>query len=153
MKWLELRVPPPLLMAVVALLMWFAARMLPALDFHVPARIALAAALAVIGVLIACVAFFHFRRAGTTVNPTKPHDSARLVDAGIYRLSRNPMYLGDLLLLAACALWLANAAAFLGLPLFVAYLNRFQIGVEERILQARFGAGYDAYRRAVRRWL
>ena len=95
MKWLELRVPPPLVMAVVAVLMGFAARMLPALDFPVPARIALAVALALVGVLIGVVAIVQFWRARTTPNPMKPHDSSRLVDAGIYRLSRNPMYLGD----------------------------------------------------------
>jgi protein-S-isoprenylcysteine O-methyltransferase Ste14 len=153
LKWLELRVPPPLVMAVVAVLMGFAARMLPALDFPVPARIALAVALALVGVLIGVVAIVQFWRARTTPNPMKPHDSSRLVDAGIYRLSRNPMYLGDALLLLAWALWLANALAFVGVPLFVAYMNRFQIAVEERVLQARFGAGYDAYRRAVRRWI
>jgi protein-S-isoprenylcysteine O-methyltransferase Ste14 len=63
------------------------------------------------------------------------------------------MYLGDLLILAGWAIWLANVVAFAGLPLFVAYINRFQIAAEERALQARYGAAYSAYRRAVRRWL
>jgi protein-S-isoprenylcysteine O-methyltransferase Ste14 len=153
LKWLELRLPPPVVMAAVALLMWLAARALPAFDFSLPARGALAAVLAVLGLLIAGVAFVQFRRAGTTVNPTRPHESALLVVHGIYRLSRNPMYLGDLLILAAWAVWLASGPAFLGLPLFVAYLNHFQIVPEERMLEARFGAAYAAYRRAARRWL
>lgn len=145
--------PPPAVMLAVALLMWLAARALPALDFHLPARGTLAVALGFIGLAIAVVAVFQFRRAGTTPNPMKPHESATVVVSGVYRYSRNPMYLGDLLILAGWAIWLANAAAFLGLPLFIAYLNRYQIKLEERALQARFGAAYDAYRAAVRRWL
>jgi len=150
---LELRVPPPVVMVVVALFMWLAARAVAALDFQMPARGTLAIAIALTGLAIAVFAVFQFRRAGTTPNPMKPHDSATVVVTGVYRYSRNPMYVGDLLILAGWAIWLANAAAFLGLPLFVAYLNRFQISAEERALQARFGAAYAAYRAAVRRWL
>ena len=82
-----------------------------------------------------------------------PDRSAALVAGGIYRSSRNPMYLGFLLLLAAWACWLANPLALAGLPAFVLYLNRFQIAPEERALRARFGDAYDGYARAVRRWL
>lgn len=153
MSSLELRVPPPVVMVVVALFMWLAARAVAALDFQMPARGTLAIAIALTGLAIAVFAVFQFRRAGTTPNPMKPHDSATVVVTGVYRYSRNPMYVGDLLILAGWAIWLANAAAFLGLPLFVAYLNRFQISAEERALQARFGAAYAAYRAAVRRWL
>jgi protein-S-isoprenylcysteine O-methyltransferase Ste14 len=153
LSWLELRVPPPVVMLVVALLMWLAARPFPALDFQLPARVTLAVAIALVGLAIAVVAVFQFRRAGTTPNPMKPHESTTVVVTGVYRYSRNPMYLGDLLILAGWAIWLANVVAFAGLPLFVAYINRFQIAAEERALQARYGAAYSAYRRAVRRWL
>ena len=63
------------------------------------------------------------------------------------------MYLGDVVILVAWALWLANAVPFVFLPLFVLYINRFQIAAEERALEARYGSAYAAYRRAVRRWL
>lgn len=153
MTRLELRVPPPLVLAAVALFMWLAAQALPALHFAIPARGLMMALPAVLGAGIGGAAILQFWRAHTTANPMKPHDASTLVTGGIYRLSRNPMYLGDALLLLAWAVWLANVAAFLGVPLFVAYLNRFQIAVEERILEARFGTGYELYRRAVRRWL
>ncbi len=153
MSWLELRVPPPVVTLLVGLLMWLAARAIPALDFQFPARATLAVAIALIGLTIAVVAVFQFRRAGTTPNPMKPHESATVVVTGVYRYSRNPMYLGDLLILAGWAIWLANAAAFIGLPLFVAYLNRFQISGEERVLRSRFGAAYVDYCQRVRRWL
>lgn len=153
MKWLELRVPPPAVMLVVALLMWLAARALPSLDFQLPLRRTFSTAIAVIGLAIAVFAIFQFRRAGTTPNPMKPNESAAVVVTGVYRYSRNPMYLGDLLILAGWAIWLGNVVAFAALPLFVLYINRFQIAAEERALQARFGAPYAAYRAAVRRWL
>ena len=153
MKWLELRVPPPLVASVIALLMWLATRLLPPLDFALPAKSALAIALAAIGLGVGLVAVFQFKRARTTVHPMRPQESSTLVRAGIFRRSRNPMYLGVLLVLAAWAVWLANVAAFLLLPVFVAYLNRFQIAPEERALEARFGTTFADYRRAVRRWL
>ena len=76
-----------------------------------------------------------------------------MVTDGIYRYSRNPMYLGMALLLAAWALWLGNAAAWLGIVLFVALINRYQIRPEERILAAKFGDDYHSYCRRTRRWL
>jgi protein-S-isoprenylcysteine O-methyltransferase Ste14 len=153
LKWLELRVPPPVVALLAGVLMWLAARALPALDFQLPARRTLAIAIALIGLAVAVFAVLQFRRAGTTPNPMKPHESATLVVAGMYRFSRNPMYLGDVVILAAWSLWLANAAPFVFLPLFVAYINRYQIAPEERALESRYGYAYTEYRRAVRRWL
>jgi protein-S-isoprenylcysteine O-methyltransferase Ste14 len=140
-------------MLLIGAFMWLAAKALPALDFQVPAHSALAAVIGIAGLLVAAVAFLQFRRAGTTPNPLKPHESTTLVVIGMYRWSRNPMYLGDVVILAAWALWLANAAPFVFLPLFVAYINRFQIAAEERALQSRFGPTYVDYCQRVRRWI
>jgi protein-S-isoprenylcysteine O-methyltransferase Ste14 len=153
MDWLELRVPPPVVGVVVGLAMWLAAVAVPALDFDLPARGAAALAVAAVGLAIGATAFLQFRKANTTVNPLNPEASTALVIAGIYRLTRNPMYLGMLVILIAWSLWLSNLAAVVLLPLFVAYLNRFQIVPEERALEARFGAQFADYRRSVRRWL
>jgi protein-S-isoprenylcysteine O-methyltransferase Ste14 len=153
MEWLELRVPPPVVTACFALLMWFAAAAVPALDFDLPARGAAVLILAVAGVAIGIMAFFRFRQAKTTINPMAPEETSALVITGAYRWTRNPMYLGMLLILIGWALWLSNVVALIVLPLFVVYLNRFQILPEERALQARFGAEFERYRRSVRRWL
>ena len=153
MSSLELRVPPPAVAVAVAILMWLAAQIFPALDFQLPAGGVLAVALAATGVLMGTIAFVQFRRAGTTPDPRTPQDAAKLVVSGVYRFSRNPMYLGDLLILAGWTLWLANALAFVGPPLFIAYIDRFQILPEESVLAARFGAAYAEYCRTVRRWL
>ena len=76
-----------------------------------------------------------------------------MVTRGVYRWTRNPMYLGMLVVLAGWAVWLGSAAALLGLPLSVLLLNRLQIGPEERILRERFGQDYIDYQARVRRWL
>ncbi len=88
-----------------------------------------------------------------TINPTKPGSTSSIVTGGVYRVTRNPMYVGLALLLAGFALYLGNALGFLTLPAVVLYLGRFQIGPEERVLAAKFGAAYDDYRSRVRRWL
>ncbi len=75
-----------------------------------------------------------------------------LVVTGIYRYTRNPMYLGGLVMLSGLALFLAKLSACFFLLFFVIYLTRFQIMPEEKVLRARFGAEFDDYTRRVRRW-
>ncbi|MCL2160469.1 MAG: isoprenylcysteine carboxylmethyltransferase family protein [Betaproteobacteria bacterium] len=93
-----------------------------------------------------------FLKAQTSLSPTMPSKASSLVTTGIYGYTRNPMYLGGLVMLSAGALVLAKLSAWFFLPLFVMYLTRFQIIPEERVLRARFGAEFDDYTRRVRRW-
>ena len=153
MPLLELRIPPPVVAALVAVIMWFAGRAAHALDFDFTGRFPLIVALLVAGLLVGGIALSLFARARTTVNPLKPRESSALVTRGVYRWTRNPMYLGMLIVLAAWALFVANWLAFAGLPLFMLYINLFQIGPEERVLRERFGAQFDDYCGRVRRWL
>ena len=145
--------PPPVVTAVFALFMWLVAIPFPALDLDLPARSELAAALLAVAVGIGAAALLGFRRAKTTINPLKPEASSALVTGGIYRWTRNPMYLAMLLVLIGWACIVSNLAALVMLPLFVSTLNRLQIEPEERALHARFGAEFENYRRKVRRWL
>jgi protein-S-isoprenylcysteine O-methyltransferase Ste14 len=138
-------------MAVCALLMWLVA--FPPLDFALPGRGLIAALIVLVAVTVGLSAILGFSRAKTTLNPLQPDAASALVVRGIYRWTRNPMYLAMLLVLIAWACIVANAAALAILPLFVAYLNRFQIVPEERALQARFGSEFEQYKRTVRRWL
>lgn len=148
------KVPPLALTLVLAALMWGAARSWPQYSFAWPFARELAAALALAGLAICLVCVGSFRHAGTTVNPTRPDGTSALVTHGIYRYSRNPMYVGILACLVAWGLQLAHVPALLGGPLLLfLYLDRFQVAPEERALEARFGDDYRAYRRAVRRWL
>jgi len=150
---LENRIPPPLVALCMAGLMYAAAWLVPALDAAVPGRKLVAGVLAAMGVLLDLAGVVHFLRTKTTVNPLKPSAASALVTRGVYKFTRNPMYLGMALLLMAWAIYLANVAALAVLPVFVLYMNRFQIAPEERALEARFGAEYSRYRARVRRWL
>ncbi|MDH7943374.1 isoprenylcysteine carboxylmethyltransferase family protein [Pseudohongiella sp. SYSU M77423] len=153
MQSLELKIPPLALVVIFAGLMWLLARLTPGFDYAVPLRQVLVVVVSALAVLIALAGVASFRRASTTVNPLNPGSSSTLVVSGIYRVTRNPMYLGFLLLLAAWALLLSNLAVLLFLPVFVWYMNRFQILPEERALTSLFGNDYTNYCARVRRWL
>ena len=133
--------------------MWLAAVLLPSLAFDVPGRVAVAIAFAVAGAVVALAGVAAFRRASTTVNPIRPEAVSSLVTSGVYRITRNPMYLGFLLALIGWAVWLAHPLSLLVVPLFVIYMNRFQIVPEERVLRARFETAFDSYSGGTRRWL
>ncbi|MDP9112810.1 MAG: isoprenylcysteine carboxylmethyltransferase family protein [Acidobacteriota bacterium] len=153
MKALELKVPPPAVALIIAVLMWLMARALPALDFEFAPGSLIGSVLALTGIATAVAGVVTFARAKTTVNPTTPQAATSLVSSGIYRMTRNPMYLGLLLILTAWALYLSNVLPFLLLPVFILYLNHFQIAPEERALASLFGREFAAYRSRVRRWI
>ena len=153
MRSLELKIPPPAVALVTAVLMWLVSRSAPAFAFMFPARNLFAIGLAAAGFITSITGVMTFWRARTTVNPTRPESSSSLVISGVYKVTRNPMYLGLLLILTGWAIHLANATAFLLLPAFVLYINRFQILPEERALASLFGQDFASYKLRVRRWL
>ena len=153
MNALELKVPPLILVLVLALAMWFTAMQFPSLTITLPWHHGLAVTVSGVGILILLAGVYAFQKAKTTLNPTKPAAASAVVASGIYRVSRNPMYVGFLLTLTGWATWLSHPVPFLFLPVFVAYMNRFQISPEERALSAKFGDEYDRYKQGVHRWL
>lgn len=153
MAGLDTKVPPPLVGALVALAMWLAAPLAPRLSLPDPAATLLTGALALAGLTFDLLGWLAFRASRTTVNPLRPERASALVTGGVYRWTRNPMYVGMACLLCAWAVHLGSPLALLGIALFVAYITRFQILPEERILAARFGAPYREYAARVRRWL
>lgn len=153
MKALELKVPPVLLVALVVAAMWWTARITVSFDAMPLVRGAFALLLAIKGGWVAVAGVVAFRRADTTVNPMTPEASSRVVQHGIYRHTRNPMYLGFLFVLVAWAVWLAAPWALLGPVVYIAWMTRFQIIPEERALAERFGEAYLAYCGRVRRWV
>jgi len=150
---LELKVPPLVLWALMAVLAFGIARLAPGEGWALAGHKALAAACALVGLAVALAGVIEFRRARTTLSPLAPARASAVVDTGIYKWSRNPMYLGMALALLAVPVWCTSALALLVVPAFCAYLTRFQIRPEERALQAAFGASYTAYQGRVRRWI
>jgi protein-S-isoprenylcysteine O-methyltransferase Ste14 len=149
---LELKVPPLALVVLFAAAMWLASAS-SAFTLLLPWRSAFALILFTAGLVVALAGVLAFRRAKTTVNPLTPEATTAMVTSGIYRFTRNPMYLGFLFVLAGWAMYLSNLLGFALLPLFALYLTRFQIVPEERALCAKFSDAFTAYKRSVRRWL
>jgi protein-S-isoprenylcysteine O-methyltransferase Ste14 len=150
----ELRIPPVVLVLLFGLGTWMLAQAFPREPLLAGyARNVASAALAVAGLLAAWLGVREFRRARTTVNPLRPDEASAMVRSGVYRCTRNPMYLGMLLLLGAWSLWLGNVFGLALLPLFVLAMNVLQIVPEERALAQRFPEEFAEYRRRVRRWL
>jgi len=152
MRTLELKIPPVIVVLAIAGFMAATAKLIPMEPWHFTDAKALAFALVTAGAFIAVAGVIAFRQAKTTANPMNPNASSALVVSGIYRFTRNPMYLGFLLALAGWGVWLASLPALLWLVVYILFINRYQIIPEERILAEKFGPSFIAYRKQVRRW-
>ena len=153
MHWLELKIPPVVVWLVAAGAMLGVSYAAPSLSFTLTGSHSIALTLVALGIALAAAGVIAFRRSRTTVNPLTPSASSSVVATGVYRISRNPMYLGFLLALAGWAVYLSHAGAAMLLPAFVAYMTQFQIKPEERALLAKFGAEFAQYMSSTRRWL
>lgn len=151
-RTMNLKVPPVLVLIIFGAFMYVLSRFLPVGYFDFFGRNYLMYALLVLAVLIGFIALFQFFSMKTTVDPIAPLKATKLVTSGLYQFSRNPMYLGMLLVLLAWGIWLGNAFNVLLAAGFVGYMNRFQIIPEEAALSQLFGKEYRQYCTLVRRW-
>lgn len=150
---LELKLPPDIVVLITGVVMWLARFVVPGWAFALPGGVLAGAVCFVVAFTVASAGVGAMQRAETTLDPTQPGKASALVQSGIYRYTRNPIYLGMLLALIAWALLLRHWVALVFLPGFVLYMNRFQIGPEERALTQKFGNEYTQYKATVRRWL
>jgi protein-S-isoprenylcysteine O-methyltransferase Ste14 len=146
-------IPPPVAFAIAAIAMWWVGRSIEWGRYEFAYQSAIGISLIVLGLAIVAVSLRSFSTAGTTPNPMQPKSATRLVASGIYSLSRNPMYVGDAVMLAGIVVWIGSVLNVLLLAAFVVYIDRFQIAAEEKALMEVFGERYAAYRSKVRRWL
>ncbi|WP_086479152.1 methyltransferase family protein [Oceanospirillum sanctuarii] len=157
MKWLELKIPPVVVTFLFGFLMWAVTYPVKGTLLILPispkAAIALTGICLLLGAAFALSGVVSFRLAKTTSNPLDPQKASSLVQSGVYRITRNPMYVGFALLLLAWALFLQSIFAILLVPAFVAYLTVFQIRPEELALHALFPESFPAYCQKVRRWV
>ena len=148
---LECRIPPVAQVIFIAAAMYLVSVTVPVGRLGLPKLLGVVFIL--VGVAIVLLGVREFTLAQTTLDPRDPDKSEHLVVRGIYRYSRNPMYAGFFVALLGWALWLGQAPGLLLLPVFVAYMNRFQIQPEERRMQEKFGREFELYRARVRRWI
>lgn len=150
---MENKIPPLILVIILGLIMWGISRGTPAISMNDTAHFITVFIIAASGVFFCVAGILSFRSAKTTVDPLHPESASSLVTTGIYRISRNPMYVGFALLLGAWAIYLASLWTLLGVAAFITYIDRFQIVPEERALSALFGIDFEQYQSNVRRWL
>ncbi len=153
MSALELKIPPVLVTVLFAALMWLLSTITPGIPILPILKKGLLLFFAGLAAWPGLSSVATFKKANTTVNPLNPDACSSLVVSGMYRRSRNPMYLALLLVLIGWGFYLANPFSLLAAGGFVIYINRFQIQPEERALEKAFGEEFNNYRKRVRRWI
>lgn len=146
------RIPPPFIYAVPLIVAWLLRGRWP-LPFSTTTvgLPTLGRSLIILGVVCALPAFIAFLAVKTSFVPIRP--SSHLVTTGIYRRTRNPMYLGFAIAYVGVAVLLWTWWSVLFLPFVIWAMNDYVIAREERYLDSRFGEAYREYRRKVRRWI
>ncbi|MBD8878669.1 methyltransferase family protein [Roseibium polysiphoniae] len=153
MSWLKTRIPPPVWLLASGFLIWLVAWQFPGQNLHFVGQTLLSALLGAVGIAVELTSVGVFLKRKTTVNPLSPNKAKVFINQGLYRYSRNPMYLGVSMLLLA---WIIFLGAVLGLVIlagFMFVLTELQIKPEEKALEAKFGEVYRTYRKKVRRWI
>ncbi|OLQ80527.1 protein-S-isoprenylcysteine methyltransferase [Photobacterium proteolyticum] len=153
MRKLELKIPPVVLMGMFAIGMWLLSIQLPKQTLFATGSTLAAVIITLLGAIIAISGVLAFRKARTTANPMEPQDASTLVNSGVYRVTRNPMYLGFLLMLVGFGIFLQSAYSLVLCVGFILYMNRFQIEPEERFLEVHFQDEFVLYKGKVRRWI
>jgi len=149
---MHLKIPPALQVAIIAGIMWIISRFTN-LNFDFTGKQTFGWIVFYIGIFIAILGVLNFKRAKTTVNPLKPSEASNLVISGIYKFTRNPMYLGMLFVLIAFFIKIGNYLNVPAIVLYVWYMTTYQIKPEEKALENNFGQEYINYCNEVRRWI
>lgn len=153
MKLIENKIPPPVVMLLCAVCMIGTSQVTVSYEINYQLKISILSFLIISGILFCIAGVVCFKLAKTTTNPLKPEAASSLVVSGIYKYTRNPMYLGFALFLLAWSVYLASILSIVGVVAFIYYMNQFQIKPEEAALNKVFGYEFERYQLKVRRWL
>lgn len=153
MKYFELKIPPVLVFVIFAGLMWLTPVAFELEKVHLKYNRLYLLSFLSLALIILLISAYSFKKAHTTVNPIKPNNSSSLVTTGIYRITRNPVYVSFTLLLISWGVFLSTIESLVFIPIFIAYINYFQIIPEEKALHGIFGQPYRDYKNKVRRWV
>lgn len=148
-----MKMPPPVIALIAVITLFIVHWMLPFLSIRIPGQSILGGLLILAGIAVAVVAVRGFFQAETTIRPDEVDKASTLVTSGLYRFTRNPMYLGLALLIAGIGLGLGTIFVPIVLAVFVWVITTKQIIPEERALENIFGQDYVSYKNDVRRWI
>lgn len=150
---MALKIPPPVYAIFVAVLMWLLHNYLPITQLISEPWNKVGIVLIVFAVSLDIWSLILFLKQKTTPNPMRPENTSEIVSNGLYKISRNPMYVGLLTILTGFAIWMGSLMPFIMLPLFFWIITEMQIKPEEKYLEDKFGDTYLDYKSKVRRWL
>ena len=147
----KLKIPPPILVIILITSIYFSSDKLDLIS--VPYRTLFSIVILSIGILVIINPVVKFIKSKTTVNPVEFKNVEKLVTSGIYKYSRNPMYLGMIMIIISTAVYYLNFYSLLTPFIFYFWINRFQIKREEVFLEEKFGQEYLSYKTKTRRWI
>ena len=149
-KYLNTKIPPPIVTLLCIVIIYLFESQI---EYSEPDLKAVGIIFLILGLIIIFSAVLKFIKIKTTVDPTRPHKTSNLVINGIYKITRNPMYLGMLFLIMAYAVYNNNVMGCIIIPIFIFYINKFQIEPEEIEMRKKFGESFENYCKKVNRWL
>ena len=147
---LKTKIPPPLITLICILIIYFFEK---EFIFFEDWNIYISGFFLLWGLIIIACAVFKFAKTKTTVDPTKPSKTSSLVISGIYRITRNPMYLGMLFLIISFTFYKLSLVGAIVIPSFIFYINKYQIEPEESEMRKKFGENFEDYCKKVDRWI
>ena len=148
---MKTKIPPPLVTLIFGFIIFLTKNIFPKIKIY--NNIVLGSLFILIGILIASSSILLFKRYRTTITPINPKSATKLITSGIYKFSRNPMYFSLLLLLTGISIMINPIGGFIFIPIFILYLNLFQILPEEKAMTDLFKDEFLEYKNSVRRWI
>ena len=145
------KIPPPILVLILVSSNYFSSKKIDLI--HLPNQDLISIIILLIGILILINPIFKFIKSKTTIDPIKFKKVNKLIISGIYKYSRNPMYLGLLMIVISTSIFFLNIFSITTPFLFYCWINRFQIKREEIFLTEKFGQEYISYKTKTRRWI
>ena len=146
-----IKIPPPLIVLTLIISIYFSSKKIDLINM--PLQLEISIFILSAGILIFVNPVLQFIKSKTTVNPIQFEDVNKLVTSGIFKYSRNPMYLGMLMIVLSTSIFYLNIYSILTPLLFILWINKFQIKREEEFLIEKFGDEYLSYKKKTRRWI
>ncbi len=146
-----IKIPPPLIVLTLIISIYFSSKKIDLIN--IPFQLEISFFILSLGILVFINPVLKFIKSKTTINPIQFEETNRLVTSGIFKYSRNPMYLGMLMIIISTSIFYLNIYSILTPFLFVFWINKFQIKREEVFLTEKFGKEYLSYKNKTRRWL
>ena len=146
-----IKIPPPLIVLTLIISIYFSSKKIDLIN--IPFQLEISFFILSLGILVFINPVLKFIKSKTTINPIQFEETNRLVTSGIFKYSRNPMYLGMLMIIISTSIFYLNIYSILTPFLFMFWINKFQIKREEIFLTEKFGKEYLSYKNKTRRWL